>query len=212
MKTTLTSSLSIVSLVDRCPRMPMTQLSSSQRKNRFQAHDRVSVIIDRVKNFLASNSLALNLGKTEIVECMVRQKRVHTRGSVKQITIQKPDGSLKVITAKDSCRLLGGNINLDANRKHHLNLGEKPLMKNLRSILGVLTHLSPNLPMKSRLLLANGLFFSRLLYLLPVWGGIPQREANRIQRLINKCARVVLGKGRKTRTRALLVGCDWFYF
>ena len=49
-------------------------------KNRFVTQERIIVIINRVKNFLASNSLSLNLGKSEIVETMVRQKRVRLQG------------------------------------------------------------------------------------------------------------------------------------
>ena len=82
----------------------------------------------------------------------------------------------------------------------------------LRSVLGALTHLSKNLPKKSRLLLANGLFISRILYLLPMWGRLPLRDAKKLQTLMNKCARVVLNKNRRTRTRTLMIGCNWLYF
>ena len=143
---------------------------------------------------------------------MVRQKRARQSGLPPQLSVQKPDGSLKVISAKDSCRLLGVNLNRDATWNHQLELGEKPLVKTLRSVLGVLTHISCNLPQKSRLLLANGLFISRLLYLLPMWGGLPWRDTKKIQIQMNKCARVVLNKNRKTRTRSLMTGCGWLYF
>ena len=180
--------------------------------NRYQAQERISVIIDRVKQFLAANSLSLNIGKTEIVEIMVRQKRVKLTGLPPQLTVIKPDGILKVITAKEHCRLLGANINRDGTWCHQLELGEKPLLKSLRSTLGVLTHISRNLPIKSRLILANGLFISKLLYLLPMWGGLMNRDCRKIQRLLNKCARMVLGRNRKTRTRKLMQECNWLYF
>ena len=48
--------------------------------NRFDAQERIITIVNRVKRFLASNSLSLNLGKTEIVETMVRQKRARLAG------------------------------------------------------------------------------------------------------------------------------------
>ena len=65
--------------------------------NRFDAQTKIVSIVDRVKTFLTANSLSLNLGKTEIVEIMVRQKRVHQSGQPPQLTVQKPDGSLKII-------------------------------------------------------------------------------------------------------------------
>ena len=143
---------------------------------------------------------------------MVRQKRARLPGLPPQLTVQKPDLTLKVITAKDSVRLLGANICKDATWSHQLHVGEKPILTNLRSTLGLITHIGKHMPMKSRLLLANGLFLSKLIYLLPMWGGIGSRDAKKIQVLINKCARMVLGRSRKTRTRTLIEGCQWLYF
>ena len=200
---------------DRCGQMPTYADDSTvviSTTSRYLAQERITVIIERVKSFLASNTLSLNLGKTELVETMVRQKRAKLPGIPPQLTIQKPDGTLKVITTKDSCRLLGVNVNKDANWNHQLVHGEKPLLKRLRSTLGILTHLSKNLPKKSRLLLANGLFLSRIIYLLPMWGGLPVRDSKTLQTLMNKCARVILSKKRKTRTRTLMTECGWLYF
>ena len=143
---------------------------------------------------------------------MVRQKRVRQTGLPPQLSVTKLDGSLKIILAKDSCRLLGANLNRDATWTHQLELGEKPVLKSLRSVLGVLTHIVKHLPVKSRLLLANGLFLSKLLYLLPMWGGLPRRDSKKFQVIMNKCARMVLGLGRKTRSRTLMEGCGWLYF
>ena len=101
-----------------------------------------------MKRFLVSNSLSLNLGKTEIVETMVRQKRAHLAGITPQLSVLKPDGTLKIILAKESCRLLGVNLNRDATWNHQLELGEKPLVKVLRSVLGILSHISKKSPAK----------------------------------------------------------------
>ena len=130
--------------------------------NRFKTQDKIVKMIEKIKTFLDSNSLAINLGKTEIVEIMVRQKCVRITGPPPQISVTKPDGTLKVIVAKDLCKLLGANLNKDATWSHHLHIGEKPLLSSCRSTLGALTHISHNLPTASRLLLANGLLISRI--------------------------------------------------
>ena len=135
----------------------------------------------------------------------------YCREILPQLSVQKPDSTFKVIQAKESCRLLGANVNRDGNWSHHLETGEKPLCHALRSTIGMLGHLSKFLPLKSRLLLANGLFKSRLIYLLPMWGGLPQRDVKKLQILMNRCARIVLMKGRRTRTHALMEGCRWLY-
>ena len=156
---------------ESCGQIPMYADDSTvviSTKTRFLAQDKIVSILERVKSYLAANSLSLNLGKTEIVESMVRQKRARIQGQPPQLSVMKSDGALKIIQAKDSCRLLGGNINKDATWSHQLERGEKPIAKALRSTLGILSYISRNMPMKSRLLLANGLFLSKLLYLLPM--------------------------------------------
>ena len=198
-----------------CGQMPTYADDSTvviSTKNRFEAQDKIVSIIDKVKTFLTANSLSLNLGKTEIVETMVRQKRVSLPGLPPQLSVYKPDGTLKIILAKDYCRLLGANMNKDANWSHHLETGDKPIIKSLRSTLGVLTHISKHMPVSCRLLLANGLFQSKLLYLLPMWGGLPARDIKKIQTIINKCACMILGANRKVRTRTLMEKCGWLYF
>ena len=45
-----------------------------------------------------------------------------------------------------------------------------------------------------------------------MWGGLPVRDSKGIQTLMNKCARVILNKKRKTRTRTLMTEFGWLYF
>ena len=45
-----------------------------------------------------------------------------------------------------------------------------------------------------------------------MWGGLPQKDTKKIQTIMNKCARMVLGRNRRTRTWTLMTGCGWLYF
>ena len=45
-----------------------------------------------------------------------------------------------------------------------------------------------------------------------MWGGLPKKDAKMIQVIMNKCARMILGKSRHTRTRTLMTNCGWLYF
>ena len=45
-----------------------------------------------------------------------------------------------------------------------------------------------------------------------MWGGLTNKDSKKMQILLNKCARTVLGVSRKVRTRALMEGCSWLYF
>ena len=126
-------------------------------KTRFLAQEKISSNIMKIKDFLDTNTLLINLGKTEILEVMVRQKHMTVTGNTPQLTVTKPDGQLKVIVAGDSCRLLGGNLNKDMNWKHQIETGEKTVLPALRLIIGRIKVISHSIPTKSILLLANGL-------------------------------------------------------
>ena len=181
-------------------------------KTRHQAQDKITDNIRKLKTYLDSNSLSINLGKTEIIEVMVRQKRARIGGTPPQLAVQTPEGNLKVILAKKSCRLLGGNLNMDGNWNHQMEKGLKPLLPNLRSAIGSLSHISQHLPRACRLLLANGLILSRILYLIQMWGGLTKKHSKTIQTLMNKTARIVTGLPRATRSRKLMEECGWLYF
>ena len=78
--------------------------------------------------------------------------------------------------------------------------------------LGAITRIARNLPMKNRLLLVNGLIISRVIYLIQMWGGATNRDVTKFQTFLNKCARMITGKPRKTRTRELMTSCNWLHF
>ena len=156
---------------------------------RNEAQDKITNNMRKIKDCMDTNSLSINLGKTEILELMVRQKRVRMAGAAPQLTVLKPDGTLKLIAAADSFRLLGVNLSRDVTWIHQMELGEKALLSSLRSVIGAIAHISPNLPVSSRQLIANGLVISRILCLIAMWGGIPQHLARKVQVLMNKCAR-----------------------
>ena len=182
-------------------------------KTRFQAQSKITENTEKIKQFLTANSLSINLGKAELLETMIRQKRTRIEGNPPQLSVQKPDGQLKIIVAKESCRLLGSNLNMNMTWKHHLELGEKAILPTLRSTIGTLVHIGAGLPKQSKLLLANGFVISRITYLISMWGGgVTLKDSKTIQALLNNCARSITNLPRKTRTRTLMVECKWLYF
>ena len=111
--------------------------------------DNATFVINTVDRITAQTKIL------EIIEIMTRQKRVRMSGSPPQLTVLKPDGVLKIITASESIRLLGANIQRDLSWKSHLEEGEKAILPALRSTIGALKFISKNIPTKSRLLLAS---------------------------------------------------------
>ena len=163
----------------------------------------------KLKNFVNNNNMSINLGKTEVIEIMVQQKRARLPGVPPQLVVETPDGNLKHIAASDSCRLLGANLDKDMSWHVNMDTGQKALIPALRSKIGALSHIAKFMPKHSRLLLANGLILSKLLYLITVWGGAPASYLKRLQALLNKTDRIVTGLLRKTRTSTLMTECKW---
>ena len=58
-------------------------------------------------------------------------------------------------------------------------------------------------------MLANGLFMSKLVYLIPLWGGCEDYLLKALQLVQNKAARCVTRRGIYTSTRDLLKECGW---
>ena len=81
-------------------------------RDRFTAQEKITKNTKKIKLFLEANGLSINLGKADILEVMVRQKRIYQRGAPPQISVTTADGNLKTITAGESCRLLGANLNM----------------------------------------------------------------------------------------------------
>ena len=62
---------------------------------------------------------------------------------------------------------------------------------------------------KTRKMLANGLFMSKLVYLMPLWGGCDKFLIKALQIVQNKAARTVTKLGIFTPVRTLLKQCGW---
>ena len=58
-------------------------------------------------------------------------------------------------------------------------------------------------------MIANGIFISRLIYLIPLWGGCESYLLNSLQKIQNKAARFVTRQRFDTPIKTLLKQCGW---
>ena len=58
-------------------------------------------------------------------------------------------------------------------------------------------------------MIANDIFLSKLVYLIPLWGGCESFLLRALQTIQNKAARVVTNQGIFTSTKVLLRECGW---
>ena len=74
------------------------------------------------------------------------------------------------MTARHS-RILGATLQNNLTWQAHLETAEKAIIPEARRKLGALYSLKKFLPQSSRLQLATSLIVSKLVYLVPLWGG-----------------------------------------
>ena len=75
--------------------------------------------------------------------------------------------------------------------------------------VGAVRKISKSASFKSRKMIANGLFISKLIYLMPVWMGCEDYLVNALQVCQNKVARLVTKLDRFTPTMVILKQCGW---
>ena len=93
--------------------------------------------------------------------------------------------------------------------KEHLLENDDALLKSLNKRIGALKKLSKVASFKTRKMLANGIFISKLIYLMPVWMGCDNYLVDALQVCQNKAARLVAKLDRFTPTRELMKQCGW---
>ena len=154
--------------------------------------------------FLTLNKLKVNDDKTHLVVMSTKQKRVHRDTS--RISIITPSA---VITPSTVERLLGAQVYQDMKWREHILDNESSLIKSLNQRIGAIRKLSRFAGFRTRKMIANGIFISKLIYLMPVWIGCDEYLVDALQVCQNKAARLVTRMGRFTPTKVLLLQCGW---
>ena len=75
--------------------------------------------------------------------------------------------------------------------------------------VGAIRMISSSANFKARKMIANGIFISKLIYLMPLWMGCEDYLVNYLQVCQNKVARLVTKLDRYTPTTVLLKQCGW---
>ena len=86
---------------------------------------------------------------------------------------------------------------------------ENSLVKSLNKRLGALKKIQKTASFKTRKMIGNGIFLSKLIYLMPVWSGCKDYLVKALQVIQNKAARTIARLSYMTPTRTLLKTCGW---
>ena len=151
---------------------------------------------------MAANKLVINAEKTHLIVMGTKATAVRRQ----EVTLQ---AGVHTITPSRTEKLLGGYISENLKWKEHLVGSEQSLVRQLSSRLNGLVKVSQHASFTTRLMVANGIFLSKLCYLVQLWGGTEAYLLAHLQVLQNKAARAVTGKSWFTPTRQLLRECKW---
>ena len=173
-------------------------------KNPQELTDKLATKYTVMSDYLISNRLKVNTDKTH----MLVMRTDAARRCQPNFTVQLHTGN-EIIQPSTSELLLGGIINQNYKWTEFIRDNNNSLIKSLNMRLGALKKVSNAASFKTRKLLANGIFISKLLYLMPLWGGCEKYLIKSLQIIQSKAARVVTKCDKYTRISELLKQCGW---
>ena len=155
-----------------------------------------------VAEFMKNNKLKLNDDKTHLI-VMGSGHRAQAAKLVEMKT------STEVIKPSSSEKLLGCWISENLKWSEHIRDNKDSLMASLNTRINALKKISKLGSFQNRKMLANGIFMSKLVYLIALWGGCGTMMRRSLQMLQNKVARMVTKLEWSTPTEVLLKQVGW---
>ena len=120
--------------------------------------------------------------------------------------INTPNEVIKPIRTE---KLLGIVIQNDLKWNEYLLHNEKSLIKQLIPRLNALKIITKIASFEVRLMIANGIFCSKLIFQISLWGGTEVNLLEALQVIQNKAARSVCKGDKYTAVVDLLRQCGW---
>ena len=154
--------------------------------------------------YLTENKLKVNDEKTHFLVMTTRQKRKHIDTTTMAITTPTA-----TITSSTQERLLGAHIHQDMRWRENILDNKDSLLKSLNKRQGALKSLSKVASFKTMKTIADGIFMSKLIYMMPVWGGCEDYLIKSLQVVQNKVARSMTKRDKFTSTKDLMEASSW---
>ena len=162
-----------------------------------------------ISDYMISNKLKLNDDKTHLLVMTTSTKR---RNRVIDVKITTPIEVIK----PTSCETLLGNVIHEGLKWSQYILhgnpkpdGKKSLIMQLNTRLNGLKLMCKVASFKTRLMIANGIFMSKLIYVIPLWARCENYLINALQVVQNSAARAVTKCNWRTSIKSLLTQCGW---
>ena len=149
-----------------------------------------------IAEFLTDNGLKVNDDKTHLVVVSNGNSRAKSQ-SANLVEIRTPS---KTIRPTNSEKLLGCWIEEDLKWNNHIRESDDNLVKSLSQRVTALKRITKVCSFKTRKMIANGIFLSKLSYLITVWSNCSKDMMKSLQAQQNKVARYITRNNWETRT------------
>lgn len=166
--------------------------------NTSQLQSRVSACISDVAMWMRSNRLQLNTDKTEFIWC-TSPRRQH------QLPTSPFTVGPDVVTPVSSVRDLGVYIDSDLSMRKHVSKTVSACFATLRQIRSI--RRSVTRPVLQSLV--SALTLTRLDYCCTTLAGLPARQLDRLQSVLNAAARLINGARKYDHVTPLLHDLHW---
>ena len=153
----------------------------------------------KLEEWMNSNKLVINPDKTHLMVMADKKDSVKR----KLVTLQAGE---HMILPTEKEKMLGGLLHQSLKWNTHIRDDKESLLNQLTSRLNGLRKVCANASFSTRLMVANGIVMSKLVYLITVWGGAQQylMDALQVQQLV--AARAVCGAGCCRWSKRKLLG------
>ena len=162
-----------------------------------------------MSDFLVSNRLKLNDGKTHLMVMSTSQARAIRKGTIKDSSLVVIRTPSKVIEPSRTEMLLGCWLHEDMKFGEHLQANKDSLLSSLNKRIGALKLIARVANFKTRKMIADGILMSKLIYLIELWGGSSKYLLEALQKAQNRAARFVTKLDWSTPVSELLKQCGW---
>ena len=154
--------------------------------------DKLNSRYTTLSSYMGNSRLKLNDDKTHLLIMTTRQKHRQLNLSIR---INTPTEDIEPIKSE---KLLGVFIQNDLKWNNYILHNEKSLIKQLSTRLNALRIISNVGSFKVWLMVANGIFCSKLIYQICLWGGTEDFLLDALQVVQNKAARFISRRERYT--------------
>ena len=179
-------------------------------KEENELSEKLSLDYTAISEYLTSNRLKINDDKTKLIVMNSGRPRVAEAAS--KVIIRTTTEPVQPIKSE---KLLGCIIQEDLKWSCHLRDSDVNVISVLNKRIGALKTLRKVASFKQRRTLGNGIFMSKLLYCMNLWGGC----SSALQVCQNRAARVITRNDWSVRNEANLGQLEWlnckqlvFYF